>query len=84
MADFIGVIIEESLNDKSVLSLVKITDTRIEPVTEHHATAWLNQWTIHTVAVSENTANNVAEKISQSLDPNHGSRKSGSDKSPVT
>lgn len=35
---FSGVIIEESLTDKSVLGDVKIVKTNVEPVTEEHKT----------------------------------------------
>ena len=43
---FKGVIIEESLADRSVLNDdVKIVATRTERVTTEHMTPWLKQWT---------------------------------------
>lgn len=68
---FSGVIIEESLTDKSVLEDVNIVSTKVEPVTEHHRTPWVKQWTLHTVEVLENKAADVAEKISKALDKEH-------------
>ena len=66
-----GVIIEESLEDKSALQDLKILETEIEPVTEEHKTPWVKQWTLHTVEISEDGAVEVAEKLSQALDPQH-------------
>ena len=66
-----GDIIEESLTDRSVLSEVIILETRVEPVTEYHRTLWLEQWTIHRVAVSEERAAELAERFSQALDAVH-------------
>ena len=67
-----GVIIEESLENREVLKEVAILSTKIEPVTEKHKTPWLKQWTLHTVETSENQADEIAEKISKSLDSEHG------------
>ncbi len=67
-----GVIIEESLENKDVLENVEILDTEIERVTEEHETPWLSQWTLHTVEIPENKAKEIAERISKSLDPDHG------------
>src|SRR3989344_878928 len=66
-----GVIIEESLEDKSVLQDLKILETKIEPVTENHKTPWVAQWTLHTVEVPEERAGEIAEKLSQALDSEH-------------
>lgn len=66
-----GVIIEESLENKDVLKEVVILSTKIEQVTEKHKTPWLEQWTLHTIEVSEDQADNMAEKISKSLDSKH-------------
>ena len=66
-----GVIIEESLEDKSVLSEVKIVKTKTEVVSEKHKTPWVNQWTKHTVRISGEKAKIIAEKISKSLDSKH-------------
>lgn len=66
-----GVIIEESLKDKAILSQVEITKTKVEPVTEHHKTPWLKQWTLHTFEIPESKAGSVAEQLSKSLDNNY-------------
>lgn len=69
--NYTGVIIEESLEDKTVLDDIKIVETEVEAVTEKHKTPWINQWTLHTVEIPESLADSVAEKISQSLDREH-------------
>lgn len=66
-----GVIIEESLENKSILKDVKILDTKIEEVTKRHKTEWIKQWTLHTVEIPKKQAKNVAEKISKLLDSKH-------------
>lgn len=66
-----GTIIEESLEDKSVLEGCKILATKVEDVTERHQTPWLKQWTLHTVEVPESEAGELAEKISKALDSEH-------------
>lgn len=68
---FSGVIIEESLTDDSLLKDVEIVSTKVEPVTEHHKTPWVKQWTLHTVEVPEDKAVDVAERISKALDKEH-------------
>lgn len=68
---FNGVIIEESLIDNSVLNDVNIISTKVEPVTEHHKTPWVKQWTLYTVEVPEEKAAEVADKISKALDKDH-------------
>lgn len=71
MEDYRGVIIEESLDNKDVLKKVQILETKIKNVTEKHKTPWIKQWTLHTVIISENKANEIAEEISKSLDKEH-------------
>ncbi len=71
MSSYQGVIIEESLDDKSLLDDLKIVSTKVEPITEEHQTPWLKQWTLHTVEIPEDQADSVAEKISQSFDKDH-------------
>lgn len=66
-----GVIIEESLEDKSILKDIRILGTKVEKVTEEHKTPWVTQWTLHTVEIPENQAAEIAEKISKSLDSKH-------------
>ncbi|OGF19011.1 hypothetical protein A3D54_03080 [Candidatus Falkowbacteria bacterium RIFCSPHIGHO2_02_FULL_45_15] len=73
MDNFVGVIIEESLADKSVLKDVKILLTKVEPVTEKHQTSWLKKWTLHTVEIPAEQAQKIAETISQSLESRHAS-----------
>ena len=69
--DYKGVIIEESLENKSVLKEVKILETKVEEVTEEHKTPWIKQWTLHAVEIPENQAESIAEKISKALDSEH-------------
>jgi hypothetical protein len=69
--EYTGVIIEESLKDKAVLKQVSIVKTKVEPVTEHHKTPWLKQWTLHTFEIPENKGTLVAEGLSKSLDNNY-------------
>ncbi|EKE20888.1 MAG: hypothetical protein ACD_7C00443G0003 [uncultured bacterium] len=71
MNNFKGVIIEESLENKDVLGKVKIVKTNIEQVAEGHKTPWIKQWTLHTVEILENEADNIAEEIGKSLDSEH-------------
>ena len=68
---YTGVIIEESLGDKTVLSEVVVVKTKISPVTHEDKTPWLKQWTLHTVEIAPNKADAVAQKISKSFDPVH-------------
>lgn len=55
-----GVIIEESLDNKSVMDKVKIIKTKISPVVEKHKTPWVKQWTMHTVEIPEEGAEKIA------------------------
>lgn len=69
--NFIGVIIEESLENKDILKKVKIMKTKVEQVTEKHKTPWIKQWTLHTVEIPENQAKIIAQNLSKSLDSRH-------------
>lgn len=69
--NFTGVIIEESLTDKSVLNDVKIVSTKVEPVTDEHKTPWVKQWTMHDVEIAPEKTSEIAEKISKALDREH-------------
>jgi len=69
--DYKGIIIEESLADKDVLQKVKILSTEVEPVTAKHQTPWLKQWTMHTVEIAEDRADQIAAALSQALEPEH-------------
>ncbi len=66
-----GVIIEESLESLSILKKLKIIDTKIEPVTEKHKTPWIKQWTLYTVEILEDQADEIAKELSKSLDFEH-------------
>ena len=66
-----GIIIVESLENKNVLDKVRIIKTKIESVTEKHKTPWIDQWTLHTVEVSEDKAQEIANDISKNLDLEH-------------
>lgn len=71
MRKFLGVIIKESLEDKSVLQKIKIIDTKVEKVTEGHKTPWIKRWTLHTVEIPRNQASKIAKELSKSLDSKH-------------
>ena len=68
---FTGVIIEESLENKEVLQKVKRLSTKISPVTERHQTPRVKQWTLDTVEVLSENAENIAHELSLSLDSEH-------------
>ncbi|MAH07953.1 hypothetical protein CMI38_06930 [Candidatus Pacearchaeota archaeon] len=67
-----GIIIEESLENRDVLDRVEIVSTRVEEVTDKHKTPWIDKWTLHSVEVSEDIVERVAEKLSESIDREHG------------
>lgn len=71
MSDLRGDIIEESLEDQSVLKGLKILSTRVEKVTKEHQTPWLSQWTLHTISVPEAEADVISEQIRTSLECKH-------------
>lgn len=73
MMNYKGVIIEESLTNNSVLKEIKILETEIEQVTPSHKTPWISQWTLHTIEIPEEKADQIVEKISKSLDNTHTS-----------
>ena len=69
--DYRGVVIEESLADKTILSRLKIVSTEVEPVTPEYETPWLTQWTLDTIDVPEENADATAHELSDSLDKAH-------------
>lgn len=71
--NFRGVIIEESLKDKSVLDDVEILKTKIEEVTPEQNTPHLKQWTLHTFEIPEDKGEKIASKMSKALDTSHNS-----------
>lgn len=66
-----GVIIEESLDKKNVLKDVAVISTKVEPVADGHKTSWLKQWTLYTVEIPEEKADQIAEKLSKDLEKEH-------------
>lgn len=67
-----GVIIEESLQEATtILHELKLVETKVEPITPEHKTPWLRQWTLHTVEIPEEKAEEIAQKISKSFDKEH-------------
>jgi len=71
MNNYFGTIIEESLDDQSVLKKVKIISTLVKKVNDKHKTPWLKQWTLHKVEVPTDKAGEIAEEISRALDKKH-------------
>ncbi len=69
--DYEGIIIEESLGNTAVLGRLTILSTRIESVTDWHATPWLAHWTFHTVIVPEQDADEIAALIGRAIDRQH-------------
>ena len=67
MKNYQGNIIEESLEDKSVLKGLKILSTEVEKVTLEHHTPHLKQWTLHTVEIENTKADEIAKLLSKSL-----------------
>ena len=63
-----GVIIEESLENKDVLKDVVILSTKVEEVTEKHKTPWIKKWTLHTVEIPEEKADDIVKKLSDDLE----------------
>ncbi len=71
--DYNGVIIEESLSDKTILKDITIVKTRRERVIAKHQTPWLTQWTLHTITIKEDSMGKVADDLSKSIDESHAS-----------
>ena len=61
--DYEGIIIEESLEDTSVLDQVEVLSTDVQPVTGWHQTPWLTQWTLRKVRVAAVRAASLAEAV---------------------
>ena len=68
---FTGVIIEESLENKSILKKIKIVKTEVEQVTAEHKTPWIEQWILHTVEIPAARAEAVKKELSKALDSKH-------------
>ncbi len=71
MDKFYGTIIEESLEDKSILDRVQVVSTTVKKATEKYKTPWVEQWTLHTVEIEQAEVESIAEKISKALDSKH-------------
>jgi len=71
MVNFIGVIIEESLEDASILKKMKIIKQEIEKVTPEHSTPHLKIWTLDTIEIDEPKMGTFAKQISGLLDSTH-------------
>jgi len=68
---YLGIIIQESLQNLDVLKDLKILKTVVEPVLKSHKTPWIKQWTLHTVEIPDDQAENIAKQISKALDSEH-------------
>ena len=66
-----GVIIEESLADKSAMEGLKVLIQEVEQVEEAHETPWLEKWTCDTVEIPESDIDAVAERLSKAIDMEH-------------
>jgi len=62
-----GVIIEESLRNPDILRDLKIIDTKIVEVKKEHQTPHLDQWSLHTIELKSEEADDAAEALSQVL-----------------
>jgi hypothetical protein len=69
--NYIGVIIEESLENKDVLKKIKILSKKVERVTERHKTPWLKQWTLYTVEINSDRAAKISEELSKRMESAH-------------
>lgn len=66
-----GTIIEESLEDKSLLKDIKILNQKISPVTEEDKTPWINHWTLDKVEIEAIDIDRLAERIAKAIDKEH-------------
>lgn len=69
--NFEGVLIEESLEDKTILDRLNIVSTEVEKVTDDHKTPWVSQWTLHTININPNDIDYISSEISEMLDSKH-------------
>ena len=70
-SNFIGVIIEESLESKDVLKKIKILGTKVEKVTKKHKTPWLSKQTILSVEIPADKAAKIVDEISRHFEAEH-------------
>lgn len=69
--NYIGVIIEESLENKDILKEIKILGKKVEKVTKKHKTPWLKQWTLCKVEINADKAAKVSTELSKCLESTH-------------
>ncbi|MFA6513724.1 MAG: hypothetical protein WCT50_00335 [Patescibacteria group bacterium] len=72
MNSYRGDIIEESLENKDILKKLNVIATRVAKVVDKHQTPWLTQWTLDTIEVGDDEADNLAEELSRALESKHG------------
>jgi len=63
-----GIIIEESLEDKSVLNGVRIINTEVIQVTDSHQAPWIDQWTMHTIEIQDDKVDIFAQELSHTIE----------------
>jgi hypothetical protein len=68
---YTGVIIEESLQNKQLPKGITILSTKVEVVTPKHKTPWLTRWTLHSISISEEYAQQIAEQLSNQMETEH-------------
>jgi hypothetical protein len=68
---YLGTIIQESLEKTDILNDLKIIKTVVEPVVGSHKTPWIKRWTLHTVEIPDDKADDIATQISKSLESEH-------------
>lgn len=68
---FTGVIIEESLEDRTVLQRFPILKTEVEQVTEKFGTPWLTEWHLHTMEIPDEQIEEFAKEIERAIDTEH-------------
>lgn len=69
--EYRGVIIEESLRDKSIIKELKVLQQEIEEITERENTPWLEKWTMDTVEINESKIDEYTERLSKLIDTKH-------------
>ncbi len=65
--DYVGVIIEESLENSDILKQTNILKTVKKKVTPKEQTPWLTQWSLHTVRIPDRQIDHISREISKLL-----------------
>lgn len=68
-----GIIIEESLSDRSILNGLRIIGTEIESVTAGHKTPWLKEWTLNEVEIEDSAIKSFVRKLQRAMETEHPS-----------